>query len=509
MKNRCHIILFMAAATLLSGCSAEKKSPYPEVTKYLNNTYEQKFDLTEVSDGNTVYYKATPKEHPELEFKIVPAGTDYTNKGFDDTYPAIFVLNEARKLGLSPEPGDTDKELVISVDSYVQIEELSESLAQMAAAYAEAGMPAKFTLGTVEEGWNCADIRVEIRTPDLEGYEPVIIHIPDSRQIADEHINDQERIADRIGSGYIAYICQYYLDDPLDYLTQDAVTAFYADAGGLTVKTDETATEYPYLNTDLHFAELYHLAEAEGWNPQAAQNNCFSITANDQTSWFFLEFEEDEKERGGTQITAHVYWAEEETGERLPACDEWGYHPDVIDQKLIEERACCDLSPGLLLQEAAARREENKKELDGYLSSGNVKPLGSAVEIGSWTVTVTDAAETGKITSGSMYFEPDAERSFLRIDMDITNRSSEGVRFLPTVVMYDELMVQLIVSNGLKYSPVSLLGGGDLTGSALDAGETRSGFIVFQVPENLMKTEDTILLLLQIGAETQAIQIQN
>ncbi|MDE6052463.1 MAG: DUF4352 domain-containing protein, partial [Lachnospiraceae bacterium] len=170
---------------------------------------------------------------------------------------------------------------------------------------------------------------------------------------------------------------------------------------------------------------------------------------------------------------------------------------------------CCDLSPVLLLQESAARREENKKELNGYLSSGNVKPLGSAMEIGSWTVTVTDAAETGKITSGSMYFEPDAERSFLRIDMDITNRSSEGVRFLPTVVMYDELMVQLIASNGLKYSPVSLLGGGDLTGSALDAGVTRSGFIVFQVPENLMKTEDTILLLLQIGEETQAIQIQN
>lgn len=508
MRNRCLIILSMAAASLLSGCSTGQKSPYPEVSQYLYDTYAQAFELAEAADGNTVYYKASPKEHPELEFKIIPAGTEYTNKGFDDTYPAAFVLNEAKKLGLSLEPGNTDKELVASVDSYVQVEELSETLAGIAAAYTEAGLPAKFTLGTVQNGWNCADIRVEIRTPDMEGYEPAVIHIPDSRQIADNHINDKEAIADRIGDGYITYICHNYLGNPLDYLTQDALSAFYADVDGLTVESGESTTEYPYLTVDLHFAELYHLAEAEGWNPQAAQNS-FSITANDQTSWFFLEFEKAENERGIMETTAHVYWAEEENGERLPACDEEGYHPDVIDQKLIEERAGCDLSPGLLLQESAARREKNIEELNGYLSSGNVKSPGSNVEIGSWIVTVTDAAETGKIDSGSMYFEPDPGKSFLRINMEITNQAAESERFLPTLVTYDELMLQLAVSSGLQYSPVSLLGGGDLTGNALDAGETRSGFIVFQVSEDLMKTEETILLLLRMGTETQAIQIKN
>lgn len=507
-KNCCLIILSMAAAALLSGCSAEQQSPYPEVSNYLDNTYAQDFELTEVSDGNTVYYKAFPKEHPELEFKIVPAGTEYTNKGFDDTYPTVFVQNEAKKLGLSLEPGNTDKELVASIDSYAQIEELSETLAEIATAYTEAGLPAKFTSGTVQNGWNCADIRVELCTPDMEGYEPTVIHIPDRKQIADRHINDKEAIADRIGDGYITYICQNYLGDPLDYLPQDAVTAFYADADGLTIESGESATEYPYLTVNLHFAELYRLAEAEGWDPQAAQNS-FSIAANGQTSWFFLEFENDENERGIMETTAHVYWAEDETGERLPACDEEGYHPDVIDQKLIEERAGCELSPGLLLQESAARREKNKEELDGYLSSGNVKSLGSNVEIGNWVVTVTDATETEKISSGSMYFEPDTGRSFLRIDLELTNQAAEREHFLSPVIMYDELMVQLAVSSGLQYSPVSLLGGGDLTGNALDAGETKSGFIVFQVSENLMETEDTILLLLRMGSETQAIQIKN
>lgn len=508
MKKHYLIILSCAAAALLSGCAAGEKSPYPEVSHYLEQRYEQEFELEEISGEDAVYYKASPKEQPELEFKVVPAGPEYTNKGFDDTYPTVFVLNEARKLGLSLESGSTEKELVASIDGYAQVDALSETLAALAAAYADAGLPASFTLGTVSNGWNCADIRVEIRTPGLEGYEPAVIHIPDSGQIADSHINDSDRIAKRIGDDYAAYICQYYLGDPLDYLTQDAVTAFYADADGLTVETDGSAAEYPHLSTKLHFADLYRLAEAEGWNPQAAQRS-FSVTVNDQTTWFFLEFEKENNERGRAETIARVYWAEEETGERLPACDEWGHSPNIIDSHLIEERTGCSLSAGLLLQESEARRKKNREELDRCLNSGAVSPLGSSVEIGSWTVTVTDAAETGKITSGSMYFEPDEGKSFVRIDMEITNQAAESERFLPTLVTSDDLMVQLAVSSGLQYSPVSLLGGGDLTGSALDAGETKSGFIVFHVSPDLLETEDTILLMLRIGTQTQAVVIKN
>lgn len=505
MKKRYLVLLSLVVAALLSGCEAVKKSPYPEVAKYLENRYERKFEIEEISDEGTIYYSARPEDRPELEFKVVPVGTDYTNAGFDDTYPTVFVLNEAGKLGLSLEAGEGDKELVASIDGYAQIEALSETLSSLAAAYAEAGLPAHFTSGTVKSGWNCADIRVDIRTPELEGYEPAVIHIPDSRQISDSHINDSERIRERIESDYVAYICRYYLGDPLDYLTQDAVTAFYADADGLTVKTTETMTEYPNLSMSLNFAELYRLAEEEGWNPSIAQNS-FSITANEQTSWFFLEFEEAADEGAGT--TARVYWEAEETGERLPAWGDYDYTPEIIDWHVIEERTGCSFSRGLLLQEDNERKEKNKAQLNEFLNSGTLTSLGSSVEIGNWAVTVTDAEETGRISGGSMYFEADSGKAFVRVDMNIVNQGTERVRFLPTVITSDDLMVQLATSGGLQYSPVALLGGGDMTGSALEAGESKSGFIVFHVSQELMETEEHLLLLLSIGNETKAVQIK-
>ncbi len=496
-----------AAAALLSGCGALKKSPYPEVSEYLENLYEQKFVIEEISEGGSVSYKASPKDRPDLSFKVVPAGEEYTNTGFDDTYPAAFVLSEAEKLGLHLEPGEGDKEFVVSVDGYEEVAALSESLSKIAKAYEAAGLPAKFTLGSVDNGWNCADIRVEIKGPEMKGYEPEVIHIPDSRQIGHTDINDVDQINERIGSGYVSNICQYYLGDPLDYLTQDAVTAFYADEGGMTLTTGDDVTEYPYLSMDsLHFGEIYRLAQAEGWEPSVEQGS-FSITVNGLTSRFFLEFEDNAEDAGGEQ-TARVYWEAQETGERQPAWGDYTYEPGVICREVLEERTGSSMESGLTLQKAEERREENREKFKGYLSDGALGPIGSSVEIGNWSITVKTAEETGRITSGSMYFDPDEGKEFVRIDVDIANQGTEEESFLPMVIMSDELMIELATSSGHKYTPVDLLGGGDLTGARLEAGETKSGFIVFHVSQNLLDTEEHALLLMTIGEETKAVQIK-
>lgn len=495
-----------AAAAMLSGCGALKKSPYPEVEEYLENLYEQEFVIEEVSEGGVVSYQASPKDRPALSFKVLPAGEEYTNKGFDDTYPAAFVRYEGEKLGLRLEPGEGDKEFVISVDRYDEVEALGESLSKIAGAYEEAGLPAKFTLGTVENGWNCADIRVEIKGPEMKGYEPEVIHIPDSRQIGHTDINDADQIKERIGSGYVSQICQYYLGDPLDYLTPDAVTAFYADEEGMTLTAGEDVTEYPYLSMgSLHFGEVYRLAQAEGWEP-AAEQDSFSITANGLTSRFFLEYEDDAKNPGGEQ-TARVYWEAGETGERLPAWGDYSHEPGVIYWDVLEERTGSSMASGLTLQKAEERKEENREKFKGYLNSG-AGPVGSGVEIGNWAITVKTAETTGRITSGSMYFDADEGKEFVRVDVDVANQGTEKESFLPMVIMSDELLVELATSSGHKYTPVDLLGGGDMTGASLEAGETKSGYIVFHVSQDLLDTEEHVLLLLTIGKETKAVQIK-
>ena len=107
-----------------------------------------------------------------------------------------------------------------------------------------------------------------------------------------------------------------------------------------------------------------------------------------------------------------------------------------------------------------------------------------------------------------MYFDADEGKEFVRVDVDVANQGTEKESFLPMVIMSDELLVELATSSGHKYTPVDLLGGGDMTGASLEAGETKSGYIVFHVSQDLMDTEEHVLLLLTIGKETKAVQIK-
>ena len=165
------------------------------------------------------------------------------------------------------------------------------------------------------------------------------------------------------------------------------------------------------------------------------------------------------------------------------------------------------MASGLTLQKAEERKEENREKFEGYLNSG-AGPVGSGVEIGNWAITVKTAEMTGRITSGSMYFDADEGKEFVRVDVDVANQGTEKESFLPMVIMSDELLVELATSSGHKYTPVDLLGGGDMTGASLEAGETKSGYIVFHVSQDLMDTEEHVLLLLTIGKETKAVQIK-
>ena len=183
LRNQMVLAVIGAGVLLgISGCSAiGGKSPYPEVEQYLKNRYGGKFEIEEVAENGTpVYYQVVQKDGEKLEFEVFPVGEEYTNKGFDDTCPVAFVMKKAEDMGLVLEPGTEEKELVATVDGYGEIEELADKLAQIAKAYEEAGLPARFTTGTVGDGWNSANIRVEIRGFSPEGYHPGVIRIPDS-----------------------------------------------------------------------------------------------------------------------------------------------------------------------------------------------------------------------------------------------------------------------------------------------------------------------------------------
>ena len=521
MKKIIVLFGFLGLMLCLSGCSAiGGKSPYPEVEQYLKSRYGGKFQIEEApGEGTEVSYQVVQKDGEKLEFLVYPVGEEYTNKGFDDTLPVAFVMKKAREAGLALEPGEGEKELIVTVGSYGEIGELAEKLADMADAYQEAGLPAQFTRGTVGDGWNSANVRVHIRDFEPEGYEPGVIRIPDS--VTGFH--EREEMQEYLETNYLTFLERYYLGEIPADVPEEALQELRGETRGITLISGDETREYPELESnELFFAQVYRLAQKEGWEPEA-DGNVFTIARGEDKYRFELVFEEKEdkgdrakyKYSGSWQPLGHasdrepvVYWSKEGEEDRTPARSDFSGEKASISADILEQIAGVEIEAGLKLQKAQERVQEIQEEADGYLLRSDVKPMGETVESTGWRITLNQVEEKKRLETSNMYFEADEDKIFARMDMDVENLRTEKARFLETIVTKEDLLIHLVSSGGHRYIPVDLIGMADLSSVSLEPGEVRNGGLIFHIGENILEEDEHVFLVFKAGDESRVFRIK-
>lgn len=517
------IAAFLGLVLGISGCSAlGGKSPYPEVEQYLKSRYGGKFQIEQVSGtGEEASYRVVQKDGEKLEFEVFPVGEEYTNKGFDDTGPLAFVMKKAGEAGLVLEPGDGEKELVATIGGYEEIGELAGKLADIADAYKAAGLPASFTSGMVGDGWNSANIRVEIRDFAPEGYQPGVIRIPDS--VTGFH--DREAMEQYLETNYLTFLERYYLGEIPADVPEEALEAVRGEPGGITVISGDEVREYPELEYgELSFGQVYRLALREGWEPvPAAEGNSFTIAKGEENHRFELVFEEKEdngdrekyKYSGNRTPLGHdfyqepvVYWSVEGQESRMPASREASRNQESISAELLEQIAGVEIESGLKLQKAQERVEEIQKEVKGYLLRSDVKQPGENVEIADWRITLNQVEETKRLETSTMYFEADEGKVFVRLDMDVENLGAEKRRFLEMIGTSEDLFIHLISSGGHRYIPVDMIGMADLASASVEPGAVENGGLIFHIEEDLFREDEHIFLTLEAGEESRGFRLK-
>ncbi len=532
MRNRMRYRMVTVAAGLglvlgfsaagLSGCSdMGGKSPYPEVEQYLKNRYGGRFEIEEAAEnGSSVSYQVVQKDGEKLKFEVYPVGEEYTNKGFDDTCPVAFVMKKAGEMGLVLEPGTGEKELIATVDGYGELEELAGKLALIAEAYKESGLPARFTTGTVGDGWNSANIRVEIRGFSPEGYHPGVIRIPDS--VTGFH--DKESMTQYLEENYLIYLDRYYAGEIPEDVPEEALESVRKDVRGITVISGDRTTEYPNLDYDpLYFGQAYRLACEEGWEPRAEKNS-FTLTRGEDSYRFELAFEENEdlqenrekyrysgdwKPRGyAIDKKPVVYCYENGAQEGTPAGSEGSGREGSISAEILERITGTEMESGLKLQDAKERVQEIQEEVNGYLLRSDVKRQGESVEIADWRITLNQVEETRRLESSSMYFEADENKIFLRLDMDVENLGTEKRPFLEMIVTGEDLLIHLVSSGGHRYIPVDLIGMADLASASVEPKEVKNGGLIFHIAEEILQEDEQIFLAFKAGEESRVFRIK-
>ncbi len=521
--KRLSTAVFFGLALGVSGCSVlGGKSPYPEVEQYLKNRYGGKFQIEQVPGaGEETSYRVVQKDGEKLEFEVFPVGDEYTNKGFDDTCPLAFVMKKAGEAGLVLEPGDGQKELVATVGGYEEIGELAGKLAGIADAYKAAGLPAKYTTGTVGDGWNSANIRVEIRDFSPEGYQPGIIRIPDSVT----GLHDRETMEQYLEVNYLTFLERYYLGEIPADVPEEAFEAVRGEPGGITVISGDETREYPELEySDLSFGQVYRMALKEGWEPMpAAEGNSFTIGKGEKNYRFELAFEEKEdkgdrekyKYSGNRTPLGHdfyqepvVYWSVEGEESKTPANLESAWNRESISAELLEQIAGVEIESGLKLQKARERAEEIRDKVDEYLLRSDVKQPGGSVEIADWRITLNQVEEMKRLETSSMYFEADEGKIFVRLDMSVENQGKKKRQFLEMIGTSEDLSVHLISSGGHRYIPVDMIGMTDLASVSVEPGAAENGGLIFHIGENIFREDEHIFLTLEAGGESRGFRIK-
>ena len=521
--KRLSTAVFFGLALGVSGCSVlGGKSPYPEVEQYLKNRYGGKFQIEQVPGaGEETSYRVVQKDGEKLEFEVFPVGDEYTNKGFDDTCPLAFVMKKAGEAGLVLEPGDGQKELVATVGGYEEIGELAGKLAGIADAYKAAGLPAKYTTGTVGDGWNSANIRVEIRDFSPEGYQPGIIRIPDSVT----GLHDRETMEQYLEVNYLTFLERYYLGEIPADVPEEAFEAVRGEPGGITVISGDETREYPELEySDLSFGQVYRMALKEGWEPMpAAEGNSFTIGKGEKNYRFELAFEEKEdkgdrekyKYSGNRTPLGHdfyqepvVYWSVEGEESKTPANLESAWNRESISAELLEQIAGVEIESGLKLQKARERAEEIRDKVDEYLLRSDVKQPGGSVEIADWRITLNQVEEMKRLETSSMYFEADEGKIFARLDMSVENQGKKKRQFLEMIGTSEDLSVHLISSGGHRYIPVDMIGMTDLASVSVEPGAAENGGLIFHIGENIFREDEHIFLTLEAGGESRGFRIK-
>lgn len=129
--------------------------------------------------------------------------------------------------------------------------------------------------------------------------------------------------------------------------------------------------------------------------------------------------------------------------------------------------------------------------------------------IGSFNVTVHGLEITDKIEDGYGYFSPDEGNQYAIVSMTVENQGKEAADFLPYYALYGDMTAKLLYLSEYEYSATTLLGyDSDLHGTQLNPLTSKSGVIVFEIPDAVVNGSGSLTLVLSAGSASEEVIVR-
>lgn len=149
----------------------------------------------------------------------------------------------------------------------------------------------------------------------------------------------------------------------------------------------------------------------------------------------------------------------------------------------------------------------------GFAASPTPSPDPDSVQsdtIGVWEITLDDHYFTDSININDfMSFTVDEGNQYLVLDLTVSNTGKKGITFLPSFYFDTDLKANLYYDEDYEFSASKLLGiNDDLHDRSFNPLVTKSGFIVFVVPESIVDDEKSLMLTFSMGDESISFDVR-
>lgn len=136
--------------------------------------------------------------------------------------------------------------------------------------------------------------------------------------------------------------------------------------------------------------------------------------------------------------------------------------------------------------------------------SPDAEPLaiGDSATIDNWSVVVSDFYFADKIADGEFFqYSPDEGNLYAVVSAQVTNNGKESDTFLPAFATNSDVKADIYYAGEYEYSASLLMMDDDLHDSTLNPLTSKSGIIVFSVPEMIESSEETLSVTFSAGRE--------
>ena len=161
-------------------------------------------------------------------------------------------------------------------------------------------------------------------------------------------------------------------------------------------------------------------------------------------------------------------------------------------------------------ESASIEETATAEETSAAGEEGAPYALGNSADLKDWSINVTDVKIVDSIAGSLGSFSPKEDgNTYVQVFVTVENTGKTADSFLPSFCIGDDVNAKVLYSDGYEFTASNLLGyTNDLHDSTINPLSSKTGEIVYEIPSEVVNSEEPLLLQFSSGNDTVAFNLR-